>query len=295
MRTLLRCAAICAACVATLYVAGRRAIARVETVDVSALEPAPGAIFVRSRSGRVHCLDAGNGPPVLLIHGSGRSIADWQEGVVERLASNHRVIAFDCYGFGRSDRNPTFTYGYDLWIQQAVDVLDALGVERVAVVGHSVGGALACMLAAYHPDRVDQVVTIGTGMAIEPAQFVPAIPGVGELLMARETMFGPAASPGNRAKLEDAYRIRGTRRALLMYVRRQMTIDGVRLLRGVFEDVRVPVLHVSGAIDRNIPPEAARALTKRTGGRFVLIEGASHAVHTDAPARLVEEIERFLA
>ena len=80
-----------------------------------------------------------------------------------------------------------------------------------------------------------------------------------------------------------------------MYIRRQMTIDGVRLLRGVFEDVRCPVLHVSGVMDRNIPPEAARALTKRTGGQFVMIEGASHAVHTDAPARLVEEIERFLA
>jgi 2-hydroxymuconate-semialdehyde hydrolase len=179
MLTLPRCAAIVTASLSVLYVVGRRAIARVETVDDAALQPADGARFVETRSGRVHCIDVGQGAPVLLIHGSGRGIVDWQEGVVERLSANHRVIAFDCFGFGRSERNVRFTYGYDLWIRQAVDLLDALGVERVTVVGHSVGGALACMLAAYHPKRVDQVVTMGTGMAIEPAQFLPAIPGVG--------------------------------------------------------------------------------------------------------------------
>jgi pimeloyl-ACP methyl ester carboxylesterase len=52
---------------------------------------------------------------------------------------------------------------------------------------------------------------------------------------------------------------------------------------------------VSGAEDRNIPPKVAHQLTKRTHGSFVLIPGASHSVHSDAPALLVEEIERFLA
>jgi len=295
MRTVLLALGIAAAGLTGLYIAGRRAVARVETVDVATVKPATGAKFIQTRSGRVHYLDEGEGPAVLLMHGSGRSIADWQEGVVAGLSAQHRVIAFDYYGFGFSDRNPKFVYGYDLWIQQAIDLLDALRVDHVTVIGHSVGGALACMVAAEHPERVDHVVTIGTGMAIEPAQFIPAIPGAGEFIVARATMFGPAASPQNCAMLEAAYKIKGTRAALLTYIRRQMTIDGVRLLRGVFEDVRAPVLHVSGAEDRNIPPNVARQLTKRTHGSFVSIPGAGHSVHTDAPARLVEEIERFLA
>ena len=243
----------------------------------------------------LHYEDEGDGPAVLLIHGSGRSIADWREGVVERLALHHRVIAFDCYGFGFSERNPEFVYGYNLWVQQAIDLLDALDIEQVTVIGVSVGGTLACILAADHPERVDHVVTIGTGIAIDPAQVIPAIPGVGELMMANQTMSGPTSSPQNLAALEAAYKIKGTRRALLTYIRRQFMIDGPRLLRGVFEDVQAPVLHVSGAEDSNIPPSAARALSKRTGGSFVLIPGASHNVHTDAPAQLVDEIERFLA
>jgi pimeloyl-ACP methyl ester carboxylesterase len=142
---------------------------------------------------------------------------------------------------------------------------------------------------------VNHVVTIGTGMTVEPQQFIPAIPGIGELMMAKETMFGPAGSSSNLTALEAAYRIKGTRRALLTYIRRQMTVDGVRLLRGVFEDVRAPVLHVSGAEDRNIPPGIACQLSKRTHGSFVLVPGATHNVHIDQPAHLVEEIERFLA
>ncbi len=278
-----------------LHVAGKRATALVETTDLIDVAPAGGAKFVQTRSGRSHAVDIGDGPAVLLIHGSGRSIADWREGVVERLSRNHRVIAFDCYGFGFSDRNPAFVYGYDLWVRQAIDLLDALGVERVTAVGVSVGGALACILAADHPERVDHVVTIGTGMAIDLAQIIPAIPGIGELMMAGQTMSGPSVSAEHLAALESAYRIRGTRSAFLSYIRRQFMIDGPRLFRGVFEDVRAPVLHVSGAEDRNIPPEAARALSNRTQGQFILIPGAGHNVHTDAPDRLVDEIERFLA
>ncbi|MBI5290037.1 MAG: alpha/beta hydrolase [Chloroflexi bacterium] len=243
----------------------------------------------------MHHIDRGEGSAMMLIHGSGRSIADWDMGIVERLARRHRVLAFDLYGCGFSERRPSFTYGYDLWTQQAVDLLDALHVDQVAVVGHSLGGMLACVLAADHPGRVSSVVTIGTGLAIEPAQFLPAIPGVGELLMARSAMYGPAVSRHQEASLEAAYRIRGTRRALLMYIRRQMTIDGLRLLRGVFEEMQVPVLHLSGTQDRNIPPDASHRLAKRTRGQFRPIAGAGHFAHTDAPDCVVAQIEDFLS
>ncbi len=276
------------------YLVGCALTTRVETIDWQSLQPATGAAFVTTATGRIHYVDVGDGPPILLMHGSGRSIADWQEGTLSLLAARHRVIAFDYFGNGLSERNPRFRYGYDLWVNEAVELLDALGIDHVTVIGHSVGGALACVLAADHPGRVDHVVTIGTGMAIEPAQLLLLVPGVGEIAIARAATFGPTYSAPHRAALETAYRVRGTRAALLAYVRRQATIDGLRLVRGTFEDVKVPVLHVSGSRDTNISPAVARQLANRTGGRFVLIEGATHMVHIDAPARLVEEIEAFL-
>lgn len=277
------------------YFVGVEMTARVETIDWRDLKPAPGAKFVTSKTGRIHYLDAGEGPAILLMHGSGRSIADWQEGAIERLSAYHRVIAFDYFGNGRSERNAAFTYGYDLWVNEAVELLDALRIPHVTVIGHSVGGALACVLAADHAELVDHVVTIGTGMTIEPQQFLPLIPGIGEILMANVQTFGDTYSDQHRLALETAYQVKGTRAAVLAYIRRQLTVDGLRLVRGTFEDITVPVLHISGSRDSNIAPSIARDLAKRTHGKFVSIEGATHMVQIDAPGRLAEEVEKFLA
>ena len=165
-----------------LYIVGVQMTARVETIDWRDLKPVPGAKFVTTKTGRIHYVDMGEGPAVLLMHGSGRSIADWQEGTLERLSAHHRVIAFDYFGNGASERNAAFTYGYDLWVNEAVELLTALKIPQVTVIGHSVGGALGCVLAADHPELVDHVVTIGTGVTIDPQQFLPLIPGIGEVL-----------------------------------------------------------------------------------------------------------------
>jgi pimeloyl-ACP methyl ester carboxylesterase len=278
-----------------LYAVGVALTARVETVDWQTLAPLPGAKFVATRTGRIHYIDVGEGPPILLMHGSGASLAVWRQGAIQRLSARHRVIAFDYFGNGFSERNAAFTYGYDLWVNEAVELLDELKIEHATVIGHSVGGALACVLAARHPDRIDHVVTIGTGVAIDPEQFLLLIPGVGEIVMANAKSYGPAYPEEFRIALETAYKVRGTRAALLFYVRRQLTIDGPPLLWGTFEDIKAPVLHLSGTRDINIPPSVARDLAKRTKGKFVSIEGATHMVQIDAPDRLAEEVEKFLA
>lgn len=295
MRMILFVLAAIGAVLGALYVVGVQMTAAVETVEWRDVEPAPGARFITTQTGRIHYVDVGQGPAILLMHGSGRSIADWQEGAIERLSAHHRVIAFDYFGNGFSERSGTFTYGYDLWVNEAVELLRALNIPHVTVIGHSVGGALACILAADHPDLVDHVVTIGTGMTIEPQQFLPLIPGVGEIMFASAKNFGDTYSQRHRVALETAYTVKGTRAAVLQYIRRQLTVDGLRLVWGTFEDVKVPVLHLSGSRDVNIAPAIARDLAKRTHGKFVSIEGATHMVPIDAPDRLAEEVEKFLA
>lgn len=272
---------------------GSELIERAEPDLSQHLQPAEGAKFITTRSGRVHVIDVGEGPAILLLHGSGRSVSDWGRGVVARLSESHRVIAIDYYGMGYSDRSDRFVYGYDLWVQEAVDVLDALDIKAVMVVGHSVGGMIACVLAAEHPDRVNGVVTIGTGMEIEPQQFLLAAPGVGEIFFARLPYYGVAYSPSQEDALRKAFRVRGTRRALVQYMRRQLTVDGLKLVTGVIEDIKAPLLHLSGSEDRNISPRAARALSQRSGGEFVLIDGVAHDVPMLAPERLSTEIKKF--
>jgi 2-hydroxymuconate-semialdehyde hydrolase len=231
-----------------------------------------------------------------LIHGSGRSIADWQEGLAHRLVPRHRVVAFDSYGFGLSDRNHPFEYGNALGARQAIDVLDALDIQRAVVLGHSAGGVVAALLAADHPERIRGAIFVGHGLAMDPAQLVPLVPGVGEFSLARVAAFGETFSTRHRRRTESSYRIRGTRAALLTFIRRQYTIDGLRLLRGTYEDIAVPVLQVHGTLDRSIPVEAARALRARLSDtRFVAVDGSSHDVHIDAPDRLAEEVTFFVA
>jgi pimeloyl-ACP methyl ester carboxylesterase len=280
----------------SLFVIGRILTCRFETEPAAVAPWGPDTSFLTTRSGRVHILDAGAGDTLLLIHGSGRSIADWQEGLADRLVSGHRVVAFDSYGFGLSDRNHPFEYGNALWARQAIDVLDALGIPRAVVLGHSAGGVVAAFLAADHPERVRGAVFVGHGLAMDPAQLVPFLPGVGEFSLARVATFGDTFSELHRRRAERSYRIRGTRAALLTFIRRQYTIDGLRLLRGTYEDIAVPVLQVHGTLDQSIPIEAARALSARLRNtRFVAVDGSSHDVHIDAPDRLAEEVTIFVA
>ena len=91
----------------SLFVAGTLITSRLETVDdPRALGSwGPGTSFLTTRSSEVHILDVGEGEVILLIHGSTGSIADWQEKIVERLAGSYRVVAFDSYGFGLSERS----------------------------------------------------------------------------------------------------------------------------------------------------------------------------------------------
>ena len=158
--------------VGLLSITGKFMTSRIETQnDPHALAPwGPGTSFLSTRSGETHILDIGEGEVILLIHGSTGSIADWQEKVAYPLAESNRVVAFDSYGFGLSERNDGFEYGHALWTQQAIDVLDVLEIEQAIVVGHSAGAMTAVLLAADCPERFSGVVLTGHGFSADPAQ-----------------------------------------------------------------------------------------------------------------------------
>jgi 2-hydroxymuconate-semialdehyde hydrolase len=113
---------------------------------------------------RTNYHDVGDGPPVLLIHGSGPGVTAWANWrlTMPALAKQFRVIAPDIVGFGETARPQAFRYAMDAWVSHVLGLLDALGIGRAHVVGNSFGGALALSLAIRAPERVGKLVLMGS-------------------------------------------------------------------------------------------------------------------------------------
>ena len=105
----------------------------------------------------------GEGNPVLLAHGSGPGVSAWANWklIIPKLSKSRRVIAPDFLGFGYTERQEGIALNMKTWIKQAVDFLDALGIEKTDIVGNSFGGALALALAIDYPERIGKVVLMG--------------------------------------------------------------------------------------------------------------------------------------
>lgn len=110
-----------------------------------------------------HDVGSGDGPPVLLIHGSGPGVSAWANWrlTIGALSSQFRMLAPDMLGFGFSESAVDGIYSRERWLAQLVGFLDALGVSKVDVIGNSFGGSMALALAIHHPERVRRVVTMG--------------------------------------------------------------------------------------------------------------------------------------
>lgn len=132
---------------------------------------------------RLAWFEAGDGPAVLLIHGGSTDSIMW-DGQVDALQADYRVIRYDFRGIGESSR-PTSRYRMS---DDALAVLDRLGVDKAAVVGFSVGSSIALDLAARVPERVAALTVIGTmpWNDVDPAPFAAARQELRRLLEPRE-------------------------------------------------------------------------------------------------------------
>jgi pimeloyl-ACP methyl ester carboxylesterase len=259
---------------------------------------------------------AGQGPPVVLIHGMVNSSRHW-EAVAQRLAADHTVIAPDLIGHGDS---ATPRGDYSLGAHAAVirDLLAALDVERATIVGHSLGGGVAMQFFYQFPQRTERLVLVssgGLGHEVSPLLRGAAVPGASTLLSlaAHPRLVSALASAGDALRKRGlgigvyvqaiARALRplsapGARQAFLQTLRSVIDVRGQRvsardrlyLLRAM------PTLIVWGERDHTIPLAHGRdAHAAIPGSHFHTLPRAAHFPHLEDPDGLAAALRDFIA
>lgn len=229
---------------------------------------------------RARAVIHGDGPPVVLLHGIGRSLEDWAE-TIGPLSQGHRVYAPDMIGFGYTDK-PDVPYSLAGLARFVAHFLDAAGESRpVVLVGNSLGGAVAQQFAVGYPERTRGLVLVnsaGFGREVAPILRALAVHGVGERLLrphprtarrvVQSLFHDPSFATEERVQQAlDLARQPDSARAFLRVLRSIGTWRGGRPewradLARRLAPLRVPTLIVWGDRDRILPAhqlDAARA------------------------------------
>ena len=132
----------------------------------------PRGHFIEVDGARIHYLDEGSGPTLVLIHGLGGQMHNFTHSLLDRLKHNHRVIILDRPGSGYSTRARKASAALGAQARTIAGLVERLGLERPLIVGHSLGGAIALMLALEHPEKIGGLALLApathAGKAVPP-------------------------------------------------------------------------------------------------------------------------------
>jgi pimeloyl-ACP methyl ester carboxylesterase len=260
---------------------------------------------------------AGSGPAILMIHGVGDSSATWGS-VHAKLAQRFTVIAPDLLGHGDSDK-PRADYSLSAFANGMRDLLVTLGIDRVTIIGHSLGGGVAAQFSYQYPDFVERVVLVASGgvsSSVSHALRLAALPMGAEALavlrvpgaMSTLRLFGRAAksvlgSTQIGRDLPDLLQLVERLRDPAALSAFSHTLRGVVDCHGQFVTMldrsylmeSVPKQLIWGMDDPIIPASHARiAHEAMPGSQLTIFEDSGHMPHHDHPDRFVETVERFI-
>ena len=262
----------------------------------------------------IRYLSAGEGPPLVLLHGAGDNALDWRL-VMPTLAATHRVYAPDLPGSPDSAR-PATDYSPAFFERFVVTFVNSLGIGRATYVGNSLGGLIALRLALSEPARVAALVLVDSaslGYAINPAFTSVNFPGLGEAAIpfwrtpvgAYQRAWGrtallfahPTSVP--REWLAEQRRLAlapGYLEAHLTVLRALVSLHGQRkVLVDRLPFLKIPTLVVWGARDRVFPQSQAReAVSHLQKGSLALIPDCGHMPHVECPDHFLVAFEEFL-
>jgi pimeloyl-ACP methyl ester carboxylesterase len=250
-------------------------------------------------------------PPVVLVHGTPGSLFTWVELIFggpdfEGLAATREVWAFDVIGHGTT-RTSTPPYSFQRCADLVAGAIEALGLRRVVLVGHSYGGEFCWRAALDHPELVERLVLIDTsGYARAPEEFLPEevamrenpLARIGYLLNSRErirTAYQPHfREPVPDERVEELYLACDNRdnwRAMVELARDE---NGDR--QGELGDLKTPTLLVWGAEDIAYPPESYGRRFERDlpAAWLELVPECGHYPHEERPAEVARILRAYL-
>ncbi len=257
---------------------------------------------------RIRYVRRGSGPPVLLLHGIASSMFTWRD-VLPTLANDHDVLAMDLPGFGGSDVPLAPTV--DLLRAAVVGLMDRLSIQRASLVGNSLGGATAAVVAARHPERVERLVLLdAAGFRLSP-QSRPWLlrAGAGTLgaVVGRLPRPRPVLALGLRQVFHDDSLV--TRERLDEYEApflRPGAVAGMRALLSapappaaefdtMLRSLRAPTLVIWGAEDGWIPvADAERFAAAIPGARKVVLPRCGHMPQEERSVEVLALLRGFL-
>jgi pimeloyl-ACP methyl ester carboxylesterase len=268
---------------------------------------APAGQFVRVGGQLVHVEQAGAGEPVVLLHGFGASAYSWRK-VMPALAEGHRVVAIDLNGFGYTQRpRSRESYTREGQAKLVLETMDALGIARAHIVGHSYGGGITLYLASRHPERFRSMVLVDSSAptyandrrsraaALRPldALFVRTLalrPGAVRKALLRSFWDDSKVTPELVRAYSDRVAVEGVGYAFYGLTAPVPPGAPVEL-----ETIEIPTLVVWGAHDELISPESGRrAAARLPHSEFVLLDGSGHLPMEEQPEALLRAILPFL-
>ena len=242
---------------------------------------------VSARGARIRFVEAGAGAPLLLLHDFAATREVWTAAVT-RLAGSFRVVAPDLPGFGASEKpDPLrYAYGWDAFSDSVFDLVAALGLGRVHVCGHGMGGGVALSLAARHPALVHKLVLTSALVfppkdhALERAGRVPLVGALLWRQMMGQALFrayvqntvysGASRIPAGRAEeLYEAFNAPAGRQAAHATL---VAMADTRPLVARLPRVAAETLVIWGRDDEVAPIEHGRRLARELHGRFEVLE-----------------------
>ena len=270
----------------------------------------PSTRDVAARGARIRFVEAGRGPPLVLVHDCLASRLEWND-VLADLSRRFHVIAPDLPGFGESEKPAPGRYGYDFdtFAESLVDLAAALGLVRLSLCGRGLGGAIALTLAAEHAHLVERMVLVNP--LVYPRRpdaltRIAGVPVIGPLVFKQilgRTLFrnhflsqGRSAANGTPSRrldhFFDLFDAPAAREAA--YVTMRSTLD-TRALMARVPRVTTPTLVLWGRGNRTGPVDQGRRLARELGGcRFEVIDcGPSPA--EECPGAFAGTLMAFLS
>lgn len=264
--------------------------------------------FIDLDGRHTHFIDKGSGSPVLLVHGFFYDSFTWHNNI-DALSTTFRVLVPDLWGFGYSTREP-LDYGYPLYAEQLLLLLDELDIEKVSIVGHSMGGGTAIYFSVHHPERVQKLLLVDAAGIPNP---LPLLGKLTNLPLVGELMYGLRGNFMRRMALKtnwiydndfitDSYfdnvtrfhKIEGTSEVMLAILRKQFFHTLAEEVRALGE-LDIPTLIVWGEHDKAVPLARGREMhALLQGSRLEVFDDVGHCPHDETSARFNRLAVQFL-